>query len=513
VSDPAGVETRAGSLLRNMLDLLKRHKLRLMVAAYVVGILFVLLVVLPLLVVGIWALFKYGHIVLFGDKRLRLDLANLAASGSDRVEAAKLRATEFNARIEAAKVFFPVLVTLIGGPVLIWRAITAHWAAQAARHQADTAREGHYTDLFTKAVEQLGATREVKTYHEVDDGAGGKRREAVTTTEPNLEVRLGAIYALDRVARDSERDHWPIMQVLCAYVRNPQNCGAPVLRPEDIKAGSEEFRGWLYSIRLRVDVQAALAVIGERPERRRELEANRSLRLDLRRANLQRAALDGIHFERAVFDEAHLDGASFYKAHLDGASFIEAHLDGASFIGAHLNGASFIGARLDRASFIEARLDRASFDGAHLDGARFTRAHLDGASFDGAHLDGARFTRAHLDGASFIGAHLDGARFTRAHLDGSSFDRAHFDSAFFDGAQLDGASFFAAQLDGALFFHVDLSKARGLDPAALESALGDASTKLPDGMGRPAAWPDHELSDGQRGEWFRKTRAARVKEV
>src|SRR3982751_6161439 len=39
---------------------------------------------------------------------------------------------------------------------------------------------------------------------------------------PNLEVRLGAIYALERIPRDSERDHWPIMEVLCAYVRNPE---------------------------------------------------------------------------------------------------------------------------------------------------------------------------------------------------------------------------------------------------------------------------------------------------
>src|SRR5205823_6900012 len=85
-------------------------------------------------------------------------------------------------RIEGAKVFFSVLVALIGGPVLIWRALTAHWAAQAARHQAKTAREGHYTELFTRAVEQLGATREVK------------KKDGTAETEPNLEVRLGAIH-------------------------------------------------------------------------------------------------------------------------------------------------------------------------------------------------------------------------------------------------------------------------------------------------------------------------------
>lgn len=103
-------------------------------------------------------------------------------------------------------VFFTVLAALIGGPLVIWRVVTARVQAWAARQQADVAREGHYTDLFTKAVEQLGATREVKRYVEIVKGPT-KERELVTETEPNLEVRLGAIYALDRIARDSERDH------------------------------------------------------------------------------------------------------------------------------------------------------------------------------------------------------------------------------------------------------------------------------------------------------------------
>jgi hypothetical protein len=60
-------------------------------------------------------------------------------------------------------------------------------------------REGQITDRFTKAIEQLGAVN-----------AEGK---------PKLEMRLGAIYALERIAQDSERDHWPIMEVLMAYMR------------------------------------------------------------------------------------------------------------------------------------------------------------------------------------------------------------------------------------------------------------------------------------------------------
>jgi hypothetical protein len=50
---------------------------------------------------------------------------------------------------------------------------------------------------------------------EVDYGRWTVEEETV----PNLEVRLGTIYALERIAEDSERDHIPIMETLCAYIR------------------------------------------------------------------------------------------------------------------------------------------------------------------------------------------------------------------------------------------------------------------------------------------------------
>ena len=59
-------------------------------------------------------------------------------------------------------------------------------------------QEGQIPDRFTMA-EQLGAT----------DLRGN----------PKLEVRLGGIYSLERIANDSEKDHWAIMEVLGSYAR------------------------------------------------------------------------------------------------------------------------------------------------------------------------------------------------------------------------------------------------------------------------------------------------------
>ncbi len=246
-------------------------------------------------------------------------------------------------------------------------AIAALWFTY---RRVRVAEQGHITDRYTRAIEQLGALR--------------------ARNQPNIEVRLGAIYALERIALDSPRDHWTIMEVLTAYVR--QNAPAPAQTPtksenqQAIKKGPS------------TEIQAILTVLGRRPRGRKR---ERDQRLDLSNSDLRGANLD-----RTI-----LDRASFFAAHLD------------------------------RASFNEAQLAGARFDGAHLDGARFNRAHLAGARFNGAQLDEARFDEAHLAGARFIGAQLDGARFTGAQLDGATFD----------DAQLAGASFFWAQLDGADF--------------------------------------------------------------
>ncbi len=57
-------------------------------------------------------------------------------------------------------------------------------------------REGQITERYTRAIDQLGKT----------DDDGNKL----------FEIRVGGIYALERIAKESEEDHWPIMEVLTA---------------------------------------------------------------------------------------------------------------------------------------------------------------------------------------------------------------------------------------------------------------------------------------------------------
>jgi hypothetical protein len=61
------------------------------------------------------------------------------------------------------------------------------------------------TDRYTKAIEQLGS---------------GK-----------LDVRIGGIYALERIAHDSPRDHPAVLEVLAAFVREHSHGQWPPKEP------------------------------------------------------------------------------------------------------------------------------------------------------------------------------------------------------------------------------------------------------------------------------------------
>ena len=209
-----------------------------------------------------------------------------------------------------------------------------------AQEELRLTREGQITERFTRAIDQLGTN--------------------------SLEIRLGGIYALERIAKDSpERDYSTVIEVLAAYVR--ENAPAPEVDPASEPA--------LNALSPPTDIQAILDVFrrleGDRVQRQPEkLRAPLDLQIiDLRGANLRGANLTGAHLERAVFRDAHLQGAKFYVAHLEGADLIGAHLE-------------------------EAKLDV-----VHLEGAYLTGSHLEGASLMYAHLEGADLISAHLEGA------------------------------------------------------------------------------------------------------------------
>jgi uncharacterized protein YjbI with pentapeptide repeats len=311
-------------------------------------------------------------------------------------------------------------------------------------------QEKHKTDLFTKAIEQLGNKK--------------------------LEVRLGGIYALERIARDSEKDHGPIMEVLTAFVRlhapappeepaeaeeEPAESGRPV--PGEKKTETKPPP----EVKPRADIQAILTVLGRRARTYGKGEAQR---LDLRQTDLRRTDLK----------KAHLEGADLSLAHLEGADIQEAHLEGAQLIGAYLHEAFLHGARLEGANLGLSNLEVARLNGAHLEGAFLADAKLEWANLQGAHLEGAKLQGAHLKKANLREAHLEGTNLLEARLEGADLVGAHLEGAVFLGAHLKGADLMGADLRGTDLRWADLRWATGLTQKQIDSAIIDENTKLPD---------------------------------
>jgi len=174
----------------------------------------------------------------------------------------------------------------------------------------------------------------------------------------NPEVRLGGIYALERLARTSESEYWPIMEILTTFVRER----ASVTKNQSLKEPP---------LRLAPDIQAALDVIGRRRHAYKDGESQRlDLRgTDMRRANLAGAKLAGAILSEVRFEEANLAGigleeAILRAAHLENTNLADAKMQGAFLLNTSLNGA---------------RLRNANLQGAFLSGTRFDGAELLGA--------------------------------------------------------------------------------------------------------------------------------------
>lgn len=126
------------------------------------------------------------------------------------------------------------------------------------------------------------------------------------------------------------------------------------------------------------------------------LEADMTMRPDLRGANLSRADLRGANLIGADFR-----GACLERALLDSAELIGADLSGANLSYARLFGARLTTSRLNDADLRGAALSTAVFGGADLSGARLQFAGLANTIFKGVNLSGANLHGVNLYGTVF----------------------------------------------------------------------------------------------------------------
>jgi len=229
-----------------------------------------------------------------------------------------------------------------------------------------------FTERYTAAVAQLGNTAAA--------------------------VRLGGVYALARIADDSERDRPTCLKVLCAYLRMPYDPDDPAIEPAERQVRTTAQTA--IAERLRPDHP------GYWPDARIDLTGSHLIGLDFSGVSVGEFTADRARFG----GDAVFSGATFNEnASFRGATFSrDAGFDEATF---NATG-GFVGATFSRdAGFRRATFNRyAGFSGAMFNG----NAGFGGAAFNGnTRFDGATFNGdAGFNGLTFKGdAGFDGVTF------------------------------------------------------------------------------------------------------
>jgi len=255
----------------------------------------------------------------------------------------------------------------VGGTAIV--GLAGFWAnvrntnknAALTLRAVELTEQGQVTDRYSKAIEQLGSDK--------------------------LEVRIGGIYALERVAHDSPPDHPTVMEVLAALVR--EHSHEQRRSPSSAEPGGDP-REHLP----RPDLQAAVTVIGRNPGhegRRVNLAGTYLAGMDFAEAVLAHTDLTDTDLTRADLAGAYLTGTTLYRATLTDAYLVGTCLSDAKLTDAKLTGATLTGADLTRADLTRADLTRANLTGADLTGANLGGADLTDANLTRADLTGARW--------------------------------------------------------------------------------------------------------------------------
>jgi len=193
---------------------------------------------------------------------------------------------------------------VIAAAYIAWRQLRHN--IDDSRSQRELERQAKLTEWFNNAVEHLGSTE--------------------------LATRLGGIYALDRIGRDSAADRRAIVDILAAYVR----MASPWPPPAQAEFPPEYPLAQLPPMRVRaVDVQAALTVLG-------------------------RWGADEVRDD--IWPYADLTDADLRLANLAGANLLRMRLHGANLARSNLIGADLRGADLEETTLHEADLSNAIAD-------------------------------------------------------------------------------------------------------------------------------------------------------
>lgn len=279
-------------------------------------------------------------------------------------------------RLKAVSDVRTTLLQAIGGLAVLFGAYATWRQLRVSQDGLRATQEGYVTDRFSRAVDQLGSDK--------------------------LDVRIGGLHALWRIAEHSARDREAILSILAAYLRT--HLPWPPAELDSVPSAEAHIND-VAPLEVRVaDAQVALTGLGVLLLHPREQSW-----LNLGVTDLRRADCDGLWLHEVNFDQSCMEGAGLYHANLTQSSLVSVNLRYADLttaivrrarlVRADLRGAKLVRTDLRETDFTEADLREANLRKADASGAVLHRADLRLADLRGADLSTADLHEARLTGA------------------------------------------------------------------------------------------------------------------
>ena len=233
--------------------------------------------------------------------------------------------------------------------------------SRALLDQTRLSEQTQITDPFARAIE----------------GIGNKSKA----------VRMGAIYALERIAQDSERDFTTIFSTLNSFVRD--NVGRRSHTPDDAQVDSSNRPG--------IDTEAATIVL----ERLINSDMAESLTVSFRELDLRGLEMVKMDFRRFDFSNADLSGSKLSSCNFGEIRLHQLRMRNAALFDCDLRDASFNFCDFRNSNFTISNFDRTSFFYCDLSSATFSSGSFENTSFQASTLNATmmstRFLPSQLD--------------------------------------------------------------------------------------------------------------------
>ena len=303
-------------------------------------------------------------------------------------------------------------------------------------------------------------------------------------------VRLGGIYALDKLAGSNKDYLTRIAEILCAHLRETTQQKSYQAKYKD--KPSNEIQSL---VKVLSKLNEELSVANSRKEKnenigflRLDLSASYLVGTDLGNAclkyvnlmgtNLQMASLDGAQMRMALLSRTQMQGAILWRAQMQMATLNHAQMQMVPLFDVQMQGASLEGAQMQGAYLEGAQMQEASLEGAQMQEARLWRAQMQGADLREVQMQGAFLHETRMQGASLEGAQMQGANLQEAQMQGAYLQKVQMQGADLYQAQMQGAILDRTQMQGTMLRETQMQGAK-LSEVDLRGAYAPSSTELP----------------------------------